>query len=108
MQVLRPLLEPLATPLTVTLHPVKQLEIMCVEKGWSLQIRVNHSEKFVQAEVWVNELVMGNSQNEDKKVARRLAAAMVLSAFQFGSRRRVCPLLRIMMIPNRTGMYHVL
>ncbi|CAM6111398.1 unnamed protein product [Calypogeia fissa] len=77
-RVLRPLLEPLATPLTVTLHPIKQLETLCVEKGWSLKIHVNHLEKCVQAEVWINESVMGNWQNEDKKVARRLAATMAL------------------------------
>lgn len=83
MQVLRPLLEPLATPLTVTVHPIKQLETLCVEKGWALKIHVNHLEKYVQAEVWINESVIGNSQNENKKVARRLAATMVLIGYCF-------------------------
>ncbi|KAG6554942.1 hypothetical protein Mapa_003526 [Marchantia paleacea] len=77
-KIVRPLLEPLATPLTVTLHPIKQLETLCLQRGWNLSIHVNCTEGFVQAQVIINELVMGNSQSEDKKVARRLAATMAL------------------------------
>lgn len=78
MQVLRPLLEPLATPLTVIVHPIKQLEALCLEKGWSLNVHANLLEKYFLAEVWINNSVMGISMNESKKVARRLAAIMVL------------------------------
>ncbi|KAL2622282.1 hypothetical protein R1flu_002487 [Riccia fluitans] len=77
-KIVRPFLEPLATPLTVTQHPIKELETLCFERGWKLTILVSCSGGFVEAKVVINELVLGNSQSEDKKIARRLAATMAL------------------------------
>ncbi|KAL3691781.1 hypothetical protein R1sor_005432 [Riccia sorocarpa] len=77
-KIIRPLLEPLATPFTVSQHPVKELETLCIERGWKLTILVSCTENSVEAKVIINELVLGNSQNEDKKIARRLAATKAL------------------------------
>ncbi|KAJ7553121.1 hypothetical protein O6H91_06G085000 [Diphasiastrum complanatum] len=73
-QVYKPLLEPLATPETVSLHPTKHLELYCTEKGWQFELQCVPCDGIVQVNAVVNNVIVGSSQNEEKRVARRLAA----------------------------------
>lgn len=76
-QILEPLLQPLATPETVMLHPLRQLEILCQKQGRKLDVRSEQSNGVVQAHVFIDCILLGTSQNKERNVARRLAACKV-------------------------------
>jgi endoribonuclease Dicer len=87
-----PLLQPLATPETVMLHPRRQLESLCLNQGWHLEVQSSQQDGIVQAHVFINRILLGSSQSKERNVARRLAAFKALrslssqttNAFQCG------------------------
>jgi hypothetical protein len=72
-----PLLQPLATPETVMLHPRRQLESLCLNQGWHLEVQSSQQDGIVQAHVFINRILLGSSQSKERNVARRLAAFKV-------------------------------
>ncbi|KAH8941689.1 hypothetical protein BDL97_14G057500 [Sphagnum fallax] len=77
-KILEPLLQPLATPETVMLHPLRQLEILCQKQGRKLDVQSEQSNGVVQAHVFIDCILLGTSQNKERNVARRLAACKAL------------------------------
>ncbi|XP_065874496.1 endoribonuclease Dicer homolog 2-like isoform X2 [Euphorbia lathyris] len=83
---IRPLLEPLVTPETIKLHPVRELTELCQKEHFnrkkSIVFRKN-SMSCVTVEVEANGVVYTNtSEAADKKTAKRLASKEVLRALK--------------------------
>ncbi|KAL8233189.1 hypothetical protein R6Q57_002967 [Mikania cordata] len=81
-QSIRPLLEPLVTPETLKLHPVKELHDLCQKNHFEIKKSVERAEDgtvFFSIEVASEEQVFKESSTAaDKKLAERLASKNVL------------------------------
>ncbi|XP_024534974.1 endoribonuclease Dicer homolog 1-like isoform X2 [Selaginella moellendorffii] len=77
LQVYERLLEPIATPENVMLHPVKQLETLCREQRLALDIQCTEVDGFIRADVVIDNERVSCCEHEEKRVARRLAAMQV-------------------------------
>ena len=82
MQVLEPLLGPLATPETVMLHPRRILETLCQKQDLQVELQTIKLEGTMEARVFISEICVAISQHYESTVARRLAAFTV-SFFKF-------------------------
>ncbi|XP_065875408.1 endoribonuclease Dicer homolog 2-like [Euphorbia lathyris] len=83
---IRPLLEPLVTPGTLTLHPVTELTELCQKQQFNRKKSVvsrNNGMSCVTVEVEAFERVFDNtSEAADKKTAKRQASKEVLKALK--------------------------
>lgn len=78
VQVLKPLLSPLATPKTVMRHPRRLLEALCHKQDLKLELQTIQLEGAVEARVYINQICVANSKHYEPTVARRLAAFTVI------------------------------
>ncbi|KAL2526233.1 Endoribonuclease Dicer2 [Abeliophyllum distichum] len=85
-QSIRPLLEPMITPETLRLHPVRELTELCQKKHFTLKEPVVFRENgvsFVEVEVEANGIVHKKSCSaSDRNTAKRLACKAVLKSLK--------------------------
>ncbi|KDP26899.1 hypothetical protein JCGZ_18057 [Jatropha curcas] len=83
---IRPLLEPLITPETIRLHPVRELNELCqknnFEKSKSVVQRKNGMYSVTEEVVAHGEIFKHTSEAADKKTAKRVASKEVLRALK--------------------------
>ncbi|CAN4114967.1 unnamed protein product [Withania somnifera] len=85
-QSIRPLLEPLVTPHTVKLHPIRELTELCDLKGYLKKKNVVSRENgiaYITVEVEVNGVIHKNTcSGQDKKMAIKVASKNVLMSLK--------------------------
>ncbi|KAJ7978287.1 Endoribonuclease Dicer-like [Quillaja saponaria] len=85
-QSIRPLLEPLVTPETVRLHPVRELTELCQKENYNMRKPFryrNNGVSFVTIEVEANGFIYNHtSTSSDKKIAKKLASKEVLKSLK--------------------------
>ncbi|KAE8688002.1 Endoribonuclease Dicer-like protein 2 [Hibiscus syriacus] len=83
---IRPLLEPMITPETMTVHPVKELHDLCQKEQYELRKPVVSSDNGVSSitvEVEANGRVFKHTSTaSDKKMAKKLASKEVLKSLK--------------------------
>ncbi|KAK7246161.1 hypothetical protein RIF29_41021 [Crotalaria pallida] len=83
---IRPLLEPLITPETLKLHPVRELTELCQREGYSHNMTVSNNEGVICAriEVDANGVIHHYEYNGkvEKKTAKKLACKEALKSLQ--------------------------
>ncbi|KAK3028012.1 hypothetical protein RJ639_040011, partial [Escallonia herrerae] len=83
-----PLLEPMVTPETVRIHPVRELTELCQKKHYRMEKPVSscdNSVKSITVEVEANGIVYKESCSAaDKKMAKKLACKAVLKSVKEG------------------------
>eukprot|EP01018_Ginkgo_biloba_P019112 Gb_37868 [translate_table: standard] len=76
--VFRRLLSPLVTPDTLTIHPMTQLEILCKKDSLDLKvINSKLSNGIFDVRILVNQKMIANFEDENRRAARRLAATKI-------------------------------
>ncbi|KAM7274213.1 hypothetical protein ACFE04_028877 [Oxalis oulophora] len=79
---IRPLLEPLITPDTVRVHPVKELMELCSKDHFPITISINPDKSVtVEVEAYGSKISHTSTAN-DKKTAKRLACKAVLMSLK--------------------------
>ncbi|KAK2973415.1 hypothetical protein RJ640_011649, partial [Escallonia rubra] len=83
-----PLLEPMVTPETVRIHPVRELTILCQKKRYHMEkpvLSCDNGVKSITVEVEANGVVYRESCSAaDKKMAKKLACKAVLKSLKEG------------------------
>ncbi|CAI9103564.1 OLC1v1002075C1 [Oldenlandia corymbosa var. corymbosa] len=77
-KVFRPLLEPMVTPETLPMHPVRELQERCQQQAEGLEYKASRSGNVATVEVYVDGIQVGAAQNSQKKMAQKLAARNAL------------------------------
>ncbi|XP_078448169.1 dicer-like 1 isoform X2 [Wolffia australiana] len=79
---LQPLLEPMVTPETLPVHPVRELQERCQQQAEGLEYRAVRTGNVATVEVFVDGVQMGSAQNPQKKMAQKIAARHALAALK--------------------------
>lgn len=82
LQVFQPLLEPIVTPETLPMHPVRELQERCQQQAEGLEYKASRSGNLATVEVYVDGVQIGIAQNPQKKMAQKLAARNALEALK--------------------------
>ncbi|KAJ3671775.1 hypothetical protein LUZ60_007854 [Juncus effusus] len=80
-QSIKPLLEPIVTPETLELHPVRELEELCAREGWNKSYELTNVEGQACVRVIVEadcEVYTETKNGVNKKTAQKMAAKAVL------------------------------
>lgn len=82
--VMMPLLEPIVTPATLDIHPVTELEELCMSKGYSIKYGVHkedecNSRAIYEVQISDELFFRGESCKPKKKTAKKDAAVKVLA-----------------------------
>lgn len=77
-RVFQPLLEPMVTPETLPMHPVRELQERCQQQAEGLEYKATRSGNLATVEVFVDGVQVGLAQNPQKKMAQKLAARNAL------------------------------
>ncbi|XP_024538863.1 endoribonuclease Dicer homolog 1 isoform X1 [Selaginella moellendorffii] len=76
------LLEPMVTPDTLPVHPVRELQERCQQQAEGLEYRASREGSIATVEVFVDGVQIGCAQNTQKKMAQKLAARNALAALK--------------------------
>ncbi|XBH58778.1 hypothetical protein VPH35_080155 [Triticum aestivum] len=77
-KVFQPLLEPLVTPETLPMHPIRELQERCQQQAEGLEYKASRAGNVATVEVFVDGVQIGVAQNPQKKMAQKLAARNAL------------------------------
>ncbi|OAE22766.1 hypothetical protein AXG93_2035s1500 [Marchantia polymorpha subsp. ruderalis] len=77
-KVFEPLLQPMVTPETLPMHPVRELQERCQQLAEGLEYKSSRQGNLAFVEVYVDGVQIGSAQNPQKKMAQKLAARNAL------------------------------
>ncbi|CAM6105698.1 unnamed protein product [Calypogeia fissa] len=77
-QIFEPLLQPMVTPETLPMHPVRELQERCQQLAEGLEYKSSRQGNLAFVEVYVDGVQIGSAQNPQKKMAQKLAARNAL------------------------------
>ncbi|GAB4861487.1 Dicer-like protein 1 [Ancistrocladus abbreviatus] len=77
-KVFQPLLQPMVTPETLPMHPVRELQERCQQQAEGLEYKATRNGNLATVEVYVDGVQIGMAQNPQKKMAQKLAARNAL------------------------------
>ncbi|KAJ4773845.1 Endoribonuclease Dicer [Rhynchospora pubera] len=77
-RVFQPLLDPMVTPETLPMHPVRELQERCQQQAEGLEYKATRSGNVATVEVYIDGIQIGVAQNPQKKMAQKLAARNAL------------------------------
>ncbi|MQL77205.1 hypothetical protein Taro_009609 [Colocasia esculenta] len=77
-RVFEPLLQPMVTPETLPMHPVRELQERCQQQAEGLEYKATRSGNLATVEVFIDGVQIGVAQNPQKKMAQKLAARNAL------------------------------
>nr|ABV31244.1 dicer-like 1 [Physcomitrium patens] len=77
-KVFEPLLQPMVTPETLPMHPVRELQERCQQQAEALEYKASRAGNVATVEVYVDGVQIGSAQNAQKKMAQKLAARNAL------------------------------
>ncbi|KAJ0245298.1 Endoribonuclease Dicer 1 [Hirschfeldia incana] len=81
-KVFQPLLQPMVTPETLPMHPVRELQERCQQQAEGLEYKASRSGNTATVEVFIDGVQVGVAQNPQKKMAQKLAARNALAALK--------------------------
>ncbi|KAM5555821.1 endoribonuclease Dicer [Rosa sericea] len=81
-KVFQPLLQPMVTPETLPMHPVRELQERCQQQAEGLEYKASRSGNLATVEVLIDGVKVGIAQNPQKKMAQKLAARNALAALK--------------------------
>ncbi|KAF5743870.1 endoribonuclease Dicer 1 [Tripterygium wilfordii] len=81
-RVFEPLLQPMVTPETLPMHPVRELQERCQQQAEGLEYKATRSGNLATVEVFIDGVQVGIAQNPQKKMAQKLAARNALAALK--------------------------
>lgn len=81
-RVFEPLLQPMVTPETLPMHPVRELQERCQQQAEGLEYKASRNGNVATVEVYVDGVQIGVAQNPQKKMAQKLAARNALLALK--------------------------
>ncbi|KAL2468872.1 Endoribonuclease Dicer-like protein 1 [Forsythia ovata] len=81
-KVFQPLLNPMVTPETLPMHPVRELQERCQQQAEGLEYKASRNGNMATVEVYVDGVQVGIAQNPQKKMAQKLAARNALVALK--------------------------
>lgn len=81
-QVFQPLLQPMVTPETLPMHPVRELQERCQQQAEGLEYKATRNGNLATVEVYVDGVQVGVAHNPQKKMAQKLAARNALVALK--------------------------
>lgn len=81
-QVFQPLLDPMVTPETLPMHPVRELQERCQQQAEGLEYKASRSGNLATVEVYIDGVQVGVAQNPQKKMAQKLAARNALAVLK--------------------------
>ncbi|KAG9455436.1 hypothetical protein H6P81_008340 [Aristolochia fimbriata] len=76
--VFKPLLDPMVTPETLPMHPVRELQERCQQQAEGLEYKASRTGNVAMVEVFIDGVQVGVAQNPQKKMAQKLAARNAL------------------------------
>lgn len=77
-KVFQPLLDPMVTPETLPMHPIRELQERCQQQAEGLEYKASRAGNVATVEVFVDGIQIGVAQNPQKKMAQKLAARNAL------------------------------
>ncbi|KAJ7524239.1 hypothetical protein O6H91_18G083200 [Diphasiastrum complanatum] len=77
-RVFSPLLQPMVTPDTLPMHPVRELQERCQQQAEGLEYKALRVGNVATVQVFVDGVQIGSAQNPQKKMAQKLAARNAL------------------------------
>ncbi|CAN1309687.1 Endoribonuclease Dicer homolog 1 [Linum perenne] len=77
-KVFQPLLDPMVTPETLPMHPVRELQERCQQQAEGLEYKSSRTGNVATVEVFIDGVQVGVAQNPQKKMAQKLAARNAL------------------------------
>ncbi|WVZ55228.1 hypothetical protein U9M48_005917 [Paspalum notatum var. saurae] len=77
-KIFQPLLDPMVTPDTLPMHPVRELQERCQQQAEGLEYKASRAGNIATVEVFVDGIQIGVAQNPQKKMAQKLAARNAL------------------------------
>ncbi|XP_071720798.1 endoribonuclease Dicer homolog 1 isoform X2 [Rutidosis leptorrhynchoides] len=80
--VFQPLLQPMVTPETLPMHPVRELQERCQQQAEGLEYKATRSGNLATVQVFIDGVEIGVAQNPQKKMAQKLAARNALAALK--------------------------
>lgn len=72
----------MVTPETLPMHPVRELQERCQQQAEGLEYKATRSGNLATVEVYVDGVKVGIAQNQQKKMAQKLAARNALVALK--------------------------
>lgn len=81
-KVFQPLLDPMVTPETLPMHPVRELQERCQQQAEGLEYKASRSGNLATVEVYIDGVQVGVAQNPQKKMAQKLAARNALAVLK--------------------------
>ncbi|XP_065860011.1 endoribonuclease Dicer homolog 1 isoform X2 [Euphorbia lathyris] len=81
-KVFQPLLQPMVTPETLPMHPVRELQERCQQQAEGLEYKATRSGNLATVEVFIDGVQLGVAHNPQKKMAQKLAARNALAALK--------------------------
>ncbi|GLU00901.1 hypothetical protein SLE2022_182370 [Rubroshorea leprosula] len=81
-KVFQPLLQPMVTPETLPMHPVRELQERCQQQAEGLEYKATRSGNLATVEVYIDGVQVGVAQNPQKKMAQKLAARNALAVLK--------------------------
>ncbi|KAL8464928.1 hypothetical protein ACS0TY_034422 [Phlomoides rotata] len=81
-KVFQPLLQPMVTPETLPMHPVRELQERCQQQAEGLEYKATRNGNLATVEVYVDGVQVGVAHNPQKKMAQKLAARNALVALK--------------------------
>nr|AIE15763.1 Dicer-like protein 1 [Salvia miltiorrhiza] len=81
-KVFQPLLDPMVTPETLPMHPVRELQERCQQQAEGLEYKATRSGNLATVEVYVDGVQVGVAHNAQKKMAQKLAARNALETLK--------------------------
>ncbi|KAG0625971.1 hypothetical protein M758_2G092600 [Ceratodon purpureus] len=76
--VFEPLVNPMVTPETLPMHPVRELQERCQQQAEGLEYKASRAGNVATVEVFIDGVQIGSAQNAQKKMAQKLAARNAL------------------------------
>ncbi|KAL8138311.1 hypothetical protein V2J09_004312 [Rumex salicifolius] len=81
-KVFEPLLQPMVTPETLPMHPVRELQERCQQHAEGLEYKASREGNLATVEVYIDGVQLGVAQNVQKKMAQKLAARNALTTLK--------------------------
>ncbi|EPS58332.1 hypothetical protein M569_16483, partial [Genlisea aurea] len=81
-KVFQPLLDPMVTPETLPMHPVRELQERCQHQAEGLEYKASRSGNVATVEVYIDGIQVSVARNSQKKMAQKLAARNALAALK--------------------------
>ncbi|MFS7909453.1 putative ribonuclease III post-transcriptional gene silencing PAZ-Argonaute family [Helianthus anomalus] len=81
-KVFQPLLQPMVTPETLPMHPVRELQERCQQQAEGLEYKATRNGNLATVQVFVDGVQVSIAQNPQKKMAQKLAARNALAALK--------------------------